>query len=334
MRIPSGVTDQYIYFVAVDATDLKTFETGISAWTVRRSRNGGASAAYTTPTINETDSANMPGVYELLLDEDMTIDAGDDSQEVVLRITATGVAPITRVFELYRPKLTAGETLSVSSGGLGAIAANVVNASALATDAVTEIVTAVWAATTRILTAGTNIVLAKGTGVTGFNDVSTAQVNAEVDTALADYDAPTNAEMEARTLPAASYGTAANQTIINDNVSAVGVLVADIPNNAEFAAAMTVIDTDFTGIENLINALNNPSANAVATAVMNYSVDAPWTFQQAVRLMLAATAGTSDGAEYADPIQFYLPGGTKARISMTGDQYGNRSNPTYDVSDA
>jgi hypothetical protein len=53
----------------------------------------------------------------------------------------------------------------------------------------------VWAVGTRTLTAGTNIALAKGTGVTGFNDLSAAQVNAEVDTALADYDAPTSAEL-------------------------------------------------------------------------------------------------------------------------------------------
>lgn len=117
MRIPSGVTDQYIYFVAVDATDLITRETGLSSFTVRRSRNGGASAAYTTPTINETDSSNMPGVYELLLDEDMTIDSGDDSQEVCLHITHAGMAPVTLKFELYRPKLTAGNTLSVESDG-------------------------------------------------------------------------------------------------------------------------------------------------------------------------------------------------------------------------
>lgn len=45
---------------------------------------------------------------------------------------------------------------------------------------------AVWATASRLLTAGTNIVLAKGTGVTGFNDLSAAQVNAEADTALSD----------------------------------------------------------------------------------------------------------------------------------------------------
>lgn len=44
----------------------------------------------------------------------------------------------------------------------------------------------VWSVATRVLTAGTNIVLAKGTGITGFNDLSAAQVNAEVDTALID----------------------------------------------------------------------------------------------------------------------------------------------------
>lgn len=115
-RIASGVTDQYIYFVAVDATDLKTRETGLATWTVYRSRNGGAAVAMTTPTITEVSSANMPGVYELLLDEDMTIDSGDETQEMCFHITHSGMAPVTRVIELYRPKITAGETITVSSG--------------------------------------------------------------------------------------------------------------------------------------------------------------------------------------------------------------------------
>lgn len=117
MRIPSGVTDQYIYFVAVDPTDFTTRETGLTSFTVYRSRNGGAAAAMTTPTINETDVTNMPGVYELLLDEDMTIDAGDDSQEMVFHITQASMAPVTRTIELYRPKITAGNTLTVASDG-------------------------------------------------------------------------------------------------------------------------------------------------------------------------------------------------------------------------
>lgn len=53
-------------------------------------------------------------------------------------------------------------------------------------DTLNNLVAAVWANVTRTLTAGTNIVLAKGAGITGFNDLSAAQVNAEADTALAD----------------------------------------------------------------------------------------------------------------------------------------------------
>lgn len=116
MRIPSGVTDQYLYFVAVDPTDLSTRETGLSSFTVYRSRNGAAAAAYTTPTIAQVDATNMPGVYTLLLDEDMTIASGNDSEEVCLHITQASMAPVTRVFELYRPKITEGSTSVAQTG--------------------------------------------------------------------------------------------------------------------------------------------------------------------------------------------------------------------------
>lgn len=46
----------------------------------------------------------------------------------------------------------------------------------------------VWAAATRTLTAGTNIVLAKGTGVTGFNDLDAAGVRTAVGLAAANLD--------------------------------------------------------------------------------------------------------------------------------------------------
>jgi len=119
MRIPSGVTDQYIYFVAVDSVDFQTRETGLTTFTVYRSRDGAAAAAYTTPTINETSAANMPGVYELLLDEDMTIAAGNDSEAVCLHITHAGMAPVSLMFELYRRTVTAGNTYTVDATGGG-----------------------------------------------------------------------------------------------------------------------------------------------------------------------------------------------------------------------
>lgn len=271
MRIPSGVTDQYIYFVAVDSTDLKTRETGLSSFTVYRSRNGGVATAMTTPTVNETDSTNMPGVYELLVDEDTTIDSGDDSQEMVFHITATGMAPVTRTIEIYRPKVTAGETIGVSSGAVtnvGTVATNsdktgysisgtkttldalndiaatdIVSGGAITTSsgAVSNVTTVATTTTntdmrgtdgaytgtpptaTAIADAVLDEVLSGHTTagtlgkavadieadtnelqsdnvpglIAALNDISTAQVNAEVDTALADYDGPTKAELDA-----------------------------------------------------------------------------------------------------------------------------------------
>jgi len=120
MRIPSGVVDQVIFFVAVDATDLKTRETGLTTFTVYRARDTGAATAMTTPTVTELSAANMPGVYSLLLDEDMTIAAGNDSEEMIFHITQAAMAPVTRTIELYRPKITAGETVTAANGAADA----------------------------------------------------------------------------------------------------------------------------------------------------------------------------------------------------------------------
>ena len=117
MRIPTGTVDQVIYFVAVDITDLKTRETGLTAFTVYRSRDGGAAAIFITPTVTELSAANMPGVYSLLLDEDMNMGAGNDSEEVCYHITQASMAPVTRTIELYRPKITQGETLTSTASG-------------------------------------------------------------------------------------------------------------------------------------------------------------------------------------------------------------------------
>lgn len=241
MRIPSGVTDQYVYFVAVDATDYVTRETGLSSFTVYRSRNGAAAVAMTTPTVNEVDATNMPGVYELLLDEDMTIGAGNDTEEMVFHITASGMAPVTRTIELYRPKITLGNTLSVASDGdisgnvdgsvasvtaaitLPTIPANWITAAGIAASALngkgnwnvgktgytlTQTFPANFSnleitATTGRVTVGTNLdksgysVSGTITTLDGLNNLSAADVNAQVDSALADYDGPTKAEMDA-----------------------------------------------------------------------------------------------------------------------------------------
>ena len=118
MKIASGVVDQLMFFVAVDSADLKTRKTGLTTFTVYRARDTGAATAMTTPTVAELSAANMPGVYSLLLDEDMTIAAGNETEEMAFHITQAAMAPVTRVIELYRPKITIGETLAVSGSAV------------------------------------------------------------------------------------------------------------------------------------------------------------------------------------------------------------------------
>ncbi len=116
MRIPSGKVDQYLYFRAESTTGGP--KTGLSSFTIRRSRNGGSETSYTTPTVVELSSANMPGVYALLIDEDTTIGASSDSEMMAIYISATGMIPIAEFIELYRRDTTSGQTLAVTSGGV------------------------------------------------------------------------------------------------------------------------------------------------------------------------------------------------------------------------
>jgi len=117
MRIPSGKTDQVIFFVAYDSSDHTSRKTGLSSFTVYRSRNGGAATAYTTPTVTELSSSNMPGLYALLIDEDTTIASGSDSEEYAVHITASGMDAVSRTIELYRRDTTTGNQLLVDSNG-------------------------------------------------------------------------------------------------------------------------------------------------------------------------------------------------------------------------
>ncbi len=150
----------------------------------------------------------------------------------------------------------------------------------------------VWAAATRTLTSGLNIVLAKGVGVTGFNDLSAAQVNAEVDTGLADYDGPTHAEMTA----------------------AINAL-----NDIASGTAMTLTSGERTAIANALLDLAN-------------GIEAGLTLRQAQRLQSASAAGKLSGAATTEVTIRNAVADSKDRIVATVDADGNRSAVTVDVS--
>lgn len=63
---------------------------------------------------------------------------------------------------------------------VSSLGTDVITAASIASDAGTELASAVWGSATRTLTAGTNIALAKGTGVTGLNDLDAAGVRSAV----------------------------------------------------------------------------------------------------------------------------------------------------------
>ena len=163
----------------------------------------------TTPTINETDVTNMPGVYELLLDEDMTIDAGDETQEMVFHITHAGMHPVSRTIELFRPKITAGNTLGVGADGdllevntltshTAQTGDNFARLGAPAGASVSADIAAIEAQTDDIGVAGA------GLTAVPWNAAWDAEVQSEVNDGLVAYDAATGADVSGLNDPTAA----------------------------------------------------------------------------------------------------------------------------------
>lgn len=120
MRIPSGTTDQYIYFVAFSTADHVTRVAGLTVFTAIWSRDGSTGNTITGASVSAANSTSMAGVYKLRLGDStmMTIGSGNDSEEVCVHLTSS-MDPVTRTFELYRPKITLGNALVVDSSGAG-----------------------------------------------------------------------------------------------------------------------------------------------------------------------------------------------------------------------
>ncbi len=116
--------------------------------------------------------------------------------------------------------------------------------------------------------------------ISALNNLSAAQVNAEVDQALADYDAPTNAEMIARTLAATSYGTAANQTTIISHLTDVkGATFSGATDSLEairdrgdtaWTTATSVAVSDKTGFKLASDGLDSIATTAPSGVAANF----------------------------------------------------------------
>jgi hypothetical protein len=211
-------------------------------------------------SLTATD-VNTVGTAEIVIDDTVNACPMKEIQvvepatyDVLFADAAPGPASPTNI--------TAGTiTTATNVTTVNGLAANVITAAATAGDFGTEIGTAVWATATRVLTASTNLgdlddavlailgtpvtsiaadiaaieaqtddIGAAGVGLTAipWNAAWDAEVQSEVADALAVYDPPTNAEMEARTLAAASYATSAALTVVDDFLdSEVAAILTD-----------------------------------------------------------------------------------------------------------
>jgi hypothetical protein len=194
--------------VLIDNTDHITGKINITSPTVYYVVQDGAAVQKTTPTFGELDATNMKGLYQLTLDATMTGTVGklvvyvtkagcDDFRaevDIVDNIESDSYTKVSGLTFTTANQVDArvltnsdktGYTASTVSDktGYALTQAFPTNFSALSISATTGLVditqTAadkVWGTTARVLTAGTNISLAKGTGVTGFNDITAANV--------------------------------------------------------------------------------------------------------------------------------------------------------------
>jgi hypothetical protein len=138
-------------------------------------------------------------------------------------------------------------------------------------DALNGIVASVWGYATRILTAGTNIVLVKGTGVTGFNDIAPGSqmdlVNAPNATAITAIQNGLSKPGTAQTITPAdtAASNAANAIITQFNVSGIALTTAQ---QAALFNASNFTGQFSTGV--LVNAASATSQASLINTLAGY----------------------------------------------------------------
>lgn len=353
MRIPSGTADQPIYFLAVDATDGFTPETGLTTWTVYRARNGAAAVAMTTPTIVEVDAVNMPGVYTLLLDENMTIDAGDDSQQMVFHIGHAGMRPVVEKIELYRPKITLGETLVVASGIADADVEKWLGTAVTAGTAGVPNVDVVrvnngGGAAANLQRAfnggGVSSLTADSGTTTTLTDTGLNQANTDHwvgQTLVIGSGAMSGMTRRITAFNPATdtitFSPALPSAVTTESYVIIPFSYADDFLDTEIAAIKAKTDNlpadpaDASDLAALVDAVPTAAENADALLDRADAVETSWTLRQAMRIILAALAGKASGLDTTSVV-FRNVADTKDRITATVDANGNRTDVTLDAS--
>jgi hypothetical protein len=188
---------------------------------------------------------------------------------------------------------------------IGAIASGIIAAASFASGALD----AVWSTTTRLLTAGSNIVLAKGTGITGFNDLDAAGIRSATGLASANLDTQLGA--------IAGY--------IDTEVGAIKAKTDNLP--ADPASATNVASAQ-SAIQGDIAAL--PTAGDNAAATLDEVVDGTRSLRQLARGWTAALLGKVSGMADNHPVFRNIDDDTDVIDADTTDD-GDRTSVTLDL---
>lgn len=212
---------------------------------------------------------------------------------------------------------------------VGAMQANTVTASAVATDAVTEFQSGL--ATASALSTVDGKVDAIGAKTTNLpSDPADASVIAArfdtLDAAVAVVDGVADG-IAAKTVNLPS--DPADQSLIIAATDALATLIGDVPTNAELATALASADD---AVLTAIAALSIPTANDNADALLDRAngIETGRTVRQMGRILLAALAGKASGMGTTTG-RFRDQADTKDRIVVTQDADGNRSALTLDL---
>lgn len=296
----------------VDETDGKTAETAltISQADIRLSKNGGAYAQTNNSAGATHDEA---GEYGIPLDTTDTNTLG----RLKVRVSESGALPVWQTFmvvpanvwdslfgadqlQVHVNEMTAGiitaAVIATDAIDADAIADNAINAGAIAADALTA---AKFAAdVTTELQSG----LATAASIAALNNLSAAQVNSEVDTALADVGLTT---------------------------TITGRIDAAITTRASQASVNTIddlLDSEIPALTTAVDAL--PTLAEILAGVVEGAI----TIKGALRLMLAVLAGESTGGG-TTTVTFRDVADAKARVTATVTEDGNRTAITRDITD-
>ena len=166
--------------------------------------------------------------------------------------------------------------------------------------------------------------------IAALNNLSSAQVQSAATAALNAYDPPTNAEMEARTLVAASYFDPAADTVARVTLTDTVTTLTNMPAAAPTAAA----NADAVWDELLVGHAGVGSAGAALTAASaggdpSVLADAVWDEALSGHVIVgSAGAGLAAAGSAGDPWSTTLPG------AYTGNQAGAILDGIRDVTDA